>query len=114
MADALAGRLTASGSPSAQDRILADERRGCARVGRRKKIDPRDLVGLWEAAAIVGWTSKRLASYITMGRGGVPRPIAHLKCGPIWTRDQIIAWGRERGYLTDHSDADPPAKGEGE
>ncbi len=53
------------------------------------------LVGLAEAAAIVGVApstlAMRRASSLTEG---FPKPIAELRCGPIWRRADIEAYAR--------------------
>ncbi len=47
-----------------------------------------DIVGVSEAAAILGWDRRRVATYAK--RSGVfPEPVARLVCGQIWTRKQI-------------------------
>jgi hypothetical protein len=52
-----------------------------------RKVDPRDLLGLSEVADMLGWDRRRVATYSV--RGLLPQPIAHLKCGQIWSRQQI-------------------------
>ena len=46
-----------------------------------------DLVGVAEAAAILGWDKRRVATYIK--RGSFPAPVAELAGGRVWRRDQI-------------------------
>ena len=45
------------------------------------------LVGLKEAAAILGWDPRKVATY--RSRGVFPAPAAELASGPVWTRQQI-------------------------
>lgn len=45
------------------------------------------LVGLAEAAEILGWDKRRVATY--RKRGAFPDPIQQLASGPIWTQKQI-------------------------
>ncbi len=45
------------------------------------------LVGVKEAAEILGWDPRRVATY--RSRGSFPEPIAELAMGPVWTRSQI-------------------------
>jgi hypothetical protein len=46
-----------------------------------------DLVGVAEAAEILGWDKRKIATYIS--RGVFPDPVQRLASGPIWTRKQI-------------------------
>lgn len=50
-------------------------------------IDIPPLVGLSEAAEILGWSKQQLSVYIQ--RGKMPEPIQRLASGPIWTIKQI-------------------------
>lgn len=45
------------------------------------------LVGVSEAAEILGWDKRRVSTYIN--RGVFPEPIQRLASGPIWTKKQI-------------------------
>lgn len=45
------------------------------------------LAGVAEAAEILTWDKRRVATYIK--RGDFPEPIQRLASGPIWTRKQI-------------------------
>jgi predicted DNA-binding transcriptional regulator AlpA len=53
-----------------------------------------DIVGVSEAAAILGWDRRKLATYIK--RGGFPKPRAQLACGQIWERKQIEEYKKKR------------------
>lgn len=46
-----------------------------------------DLVGLAEAAEVLGWDRRRVSVYIR--RGKFPEPVARVAAGPLWTRQQI-------------------------
>ncbi|MCY9763197.1 hypothetical protein M5X06_22260 [Paenibacillus alvei] len=46
------------------------------------------LVGLAEAAEIMGESKKKISVY--RGRNKFPKPIQELASGPIWTRNQIV------------------------
>jgi hypothetical protein len=46
------------------------------------------LVGVQEAAEIMGWDKRKLSTY--MARGTFPEPIQRLASGSIWTRQQIL------------------------
>jgi len=49
-----------------------------------------DLVGVKEAAAILGWDVRRVTTY--RSRGSFPVPVAELAMGPLWTKSQIEAY----------------------
>lgn len=51
---------------------------------------PVTLVGLSEAAQILGWDKRKLATYIK--RGKFITPIQRLASGPIWTEKQVMEW----------------------
>ena len=53
-----------------------------------------ELVGVAEAAAILGWDKRRVFTYIS--RGSFPEPIAKLASGRVWRRDDIQAYARRR------------------
>jgi hypothetical protein len=53
-----------------------------------------DLVGVSEAADILGWDRRRVATYA--GRGAFPAPLATLASGRVWRRDDVEAFGRDR------------------
>ncbi len=50
------------------------------------------LVGVAEAAAILGWDKRRVATYIR--RGSFPDPVASLASGRVWRRDDVEAFAR--------------------
>lgn len=51
------------------------------------------LVGVQEAAEILGWDRRKVSTY--MSRGSFPVPIQRLASGSIWTRQQIIDYQDE-------------------
>ena len=61
-------------------------------IWRVRKAAPRsvDLVGVAEAAAILGWDKRRVATYIS--RGSFPQPLASLASGRVWDRADIEAF----------------------
>jgi hypothetical protein len=71
----------------------------------------RRLVGVAEAAAILGWDKRRVATYVK--RGSFPEPVEELAGGRVWAMDDVVAFGeafraRQRrrgasrlGHLTD-------------
>ena len=50
------------------------------------------LVGVAEAAAILGWDKRRVVTYVD--RGSFPAPVAHLASGRVWLRDDVEAFAR--------------------
>lgn len=78
-------------------RILVDGRRPVWEVGghffstraeaMRVAQFAEDLIGLAEAAEILGWDRRRVSVYIR--RGKFPEPVARVAAGPLWTRQQI-------------------------
>lgn len=53
-----------------------------------------ELVGVKEAAAILNWDPRRVATY--RSRGKFPEPIAVLAMGPVWYRQQIEDYKKSR------------------
>ncbi len=54
------------------------------------EVIPR-LVGVAEAAEILGWDKRRVATYVK--RGSFPQPVEELAGGRVWTLDDILAFG---------------------
>jgi hypothetical protein len=50
------------------------------------------LVGVAEAAALLGWDKRRVATYAE--RGSFPPPVASLASGRVWRRDDVEAFAR--------------------
>jgi hypothetical protein len=68
--------------------LLRDEaREGVLTV----ELEPA-LVGVAEAAAILRWDKRRVATYVE--RGSFPVPVASLASGRVWRREDIEAFGR--------------------
>jgi SAM-dependent methyltransferase len=59
-------------------------------IWRLRKAAPAAgrLVGVAEAAAILGWDKRRVATYIR--RGSFPRPLASLASGRVWDEADIL------------------------
>jgi len=91
-------------------RLMADEgaevngatRGDCLRALRRAvgpdavltiEVEPR-LVGVAEAAAVLGWDRRRIFTYL--GRGSFPAPVAELASGRVWRREDVEAFARTR------------------
>jgi hypothetical protein len=55
------------------------------------EVEPA-LVGVAEAAAILGWDKRRVATYVE--RGSFPEPVASLASGRVWRRDDVEAFAR--------------------
>jgi hypothetical protein len=53
-----------------------------------------DLVGVSEAASILGWDRRRVATYVA--RGAFPSPLASLASGRVWRREDVEAFARDR------------------
>lgn len=58
---------------------------------KRKKLD---LVAQGEVAEMAGVKSSTVGVWVT--RGLLPEPVAHLRCGRIWMRADIVAWLKRR------------------
>ena len=65
---------------------------------RDDEWEPLELVGTAEVADMLGIRRAALADRRRSTRRGVrfPRPVAELRCGPIWLRSQIEEYARER------------------
>jgi hypothetical protein len=50
------------------------------------------LVGVAEAAALLGWDKRRVATYVE--RGSFPAPVALLASGRVWRREDVEAFAR--------------------
>jgi hypothetical protein len=71
------------------------------------------VVGVAEAAEIMGWDKRRVITYID--RGSFPEPITSLASGRIWLREDVEAYARDwnarrlaaraRSAADDHADA---------
>jgi predicted DNA-binding transcriptional regulator AlpA len=57
------------------------------------EVQPR-LVGVAEAAQILGWDKRRIFTYLS--RGSFPLPVVSLASGRVWRRDDIERFARER------------------
>src|SRR5258708_1562783 len=58
--------------------------------------DSVDLVGTAEVAELLGVTKQTLSNWRSRG-SSFPPPIAELRSGPVWKRDDIAAWGKSVG-----------------
>lgn len=55
------------------------------------------LAGVSEAAKILGWDRRKVATYIK--RGMFPEPFQRLACGPIWPEETILQFKQDRESL---------------
>jgi hypothetical protein len=55
------------------------------------EVEPA-LVGVAEAAAILGWDKRRIVTYAD--RGSFPEPVAALAGGRVWRREDVEAFAR--------------------
>jgi hypothetical protein len=64
-------------------------------------IDPKNLMGAHEAAAMFGVTRQRFYRVMEIHRRRFPKPVVELMCGPIWNRDDLdeflAGWNRRPG-----------------
>ena len=82
------------------DEVRTTTREGC--LGALRRLAGEDvaltvevtsaLVGVSEAAAILGWDRRRVITYVD--RGSFPEPVAHLASGRVWRRDEVEAFAR--------------------
>jgi hypothetical protein len=81
--------------------VTATSRDGCVRELRKAVGDDAaltidvvpELVGVSEAAEIMGWDKRRVITYID--RGHFPEPIASLAGGRIWLREDVDAYAAD-------------------
>src|SRR5437763_8210221 len=89
------GRLDGPGavavSHSSREECLV-ELRGLAGTAPLTVHEVPSLVGVAEAAALLGWDKRRIFTYL--GRGSFPPPIAALASGRVWLRSDIEAYSR--------------------
>ena len=68
-------------------------------------VVPR-IVGVAEAAEIMGWDKRRVVTYLD--RGQFPEPLTSLASGRIWLREDIEAFAEDwRNATSADVDADP-------
>lgn len=53
-----------------------------------------ELLGVAEAARLLGWDRRRVITYVD--RGAFPDPVAHLASGRVWRRADVEAFGATR------------------
>jgi len=91
------GRLDAPDASTrtarAKSACLAVLRREAGRATLTVETIP-ELVGVAEAAALLGWDKRRVFTYIS--RGSFPEPIAMLASGRVWRKSDIDEYRRFR------------------
>src|SRR5437867_3503261 len=91
------GRLDRARAPTRAARsraaCVALVRRDAGKATLTVEVVP-DLVGVAEAAEILGWDKRRVFTYIS--RDSFPEPVAMLVSGRVWRRADVEAYARER------------------
>jgi predicted DNA-binding transcriptional regulator AlpA len=60
-----------------------------------RHLEDFELVGVAEAAALLGWSRMQVHRY-KGGKAGFPAPLQELACGPVWLKKDIAQWGEQR------------------
>jgi len=76
-----------------RESCLRELRRVAGSAALTVEVEPR-LVGVAEAAALLGWDKRRIFTYL--GRGSFPEPVARLASGRVWRRADVEAFARTR------------------
>lgn len=74
-----------------RDAVLARRPNGSEPVTVVVEVAP-ELVGVAEAASLLGWDKRRVITYVD--RGSFPEPVAHLAGGRVWARVDVEAFRR--------------------
>jgi len=98
MTQADGGWIGRVGTPAVD--VRARTRDGCLSKIRRAAGDDAvltvelmpTLVGVAEAAAVMGWDKRRVVTYLD--RGSFPAPVATLASGRVWRRDDVESFAR--------------------
>jgi hypothetical protein len=90
-------RLAAPDAPvrsaATRKRCMDDLRAAAGNAVLTVEVEP-DLVGVAEAAELLGWDKRRIFTYL--GRGSFPEPVAALASGRVWRRGDVEAFARTR------------------
>ena len=92
--DDRSGRTVEAGSRAACVELL---RKAAARSVLTIEVAP-ELVGVAEAAELLGWDKRRVFTYIS--RGAFPEPLALLASGRVWRKRDIEEYARVRRRRT--------------
>ncbi|MFN2543648.1 MAG: hypothetical protein ABR600_03620 [Actinomycetota bacterium] len=91
------GRLDARGAEThalrSRKACVERLRRGAGKAVLTIEVVP-DLVGVAEAAAILGWDKRRIFTYIS--RDSFPEAVALLASGRVWRRADVEEYARDR------------------
>jgi predicted DNA-binding transcriptional regulator AlpA len=91
------GRRDEPGAPTrtakTRSAVLGRLRRDAGASTLTVEVVP-ELVGVAEAARIMGWDKRRVFTYIA--RGAFPEPVSMLASGRIWRRRDVEAFARDR------------------
>jgi hypothetical protein len=80
---------------STQRRCVAALRRAAGVAGDAFVVEVvPDLVGVTEAAHLLGWDRRRVATYVE--RGTFPEPVAELASGRVWRAEDVAAFAATR------------------
>ena len=82
-------------SGGSKEECLADLRRRVGQAGDGSTLVVEVLsqvVGVAEAAAVMGWDKRRVITYLDRGR--FPQPVQALASGRVWLRDDVEAFAR--------------------
>jgi predicted DNA-binding transcriptional regulator AlpA len=91
---------------STRDACLAELRKRAGRAVLTIEVYPA-LVGVAEAAAVLGWDKRRIFTYLR--RGSFPSPVATLASGRVWRLADIEAFARTRTRRTPATAVQEPA-----
>ncbi len=62
----------------------------------------QELLGLDEAAKILGKDKRQILTYIKRGTPPLfPGPVQRVAATPLWTREQIKEFGRKKGWVVE-------------
>jgi predicted DNA-binding transcriptional regulator AlpA len=68
------------------------------RMRTQDEDEPGPLVGLAEAADLLGVTKRTATDYTK--RGDFPAPVQRLAATPVWKRAEVAAWAADKLPLT--------------
>jgi hypothetical protein len=84
-------------SAPTRERCLDDLRAAAGDAVLTVEVEP-ELVGVAEAAELLGWDKRRIFTYL--GRGSFPEPVAALASGRVWRRRDVEEFARTRRART--------------
>lgn len=93
--DGWSGRLLPDGEPidaPSRERLLGELRDAAGDDAILTVEIAPSLVGVAEAAELLGWDKRRVVTYVD--RGSFPTPVAELASGRVWLRADVESFGR--------------------